>query len=135
MFYKTSLAARANTATFHLLENDWQPVLLSPLHAFSRIIASHHVVNEREGEREGGRSADRWRQKELTELEAVDAQARICGVVQPPLLSPAAGGVRVHLPRSTTCATTVILSHRNHELITIFTGKYLKQSKKTTTFN
>lgn len=29
--HKTSLPARANTATFHPLTNDWQPVLLSVL--------------------------------------------------------------------------------------------------------
>lgn len=38
----------------------------------------------------------------LTELKAVDAQAWICGVVQPSFLSPAAGGVSVHLPRGNT---------------------------------
>lgn len=44
----------------------------------------------------------------LTELEAVDAQARIRGVVQSSLLSPAAGGVRVHLPGCDACTGTVV---------------------------
>lgn len=33
----------------------------------------------------------------FTEMETVDSQARVGGVVQPPLLPPAAGGVGVHL--------------------------------------
>ena len=48
------------------------------------------------------------RQQDLTELETVDAQAGIRGVVQPSLLSPAAGGVCVHLPGFDPCTITVV---------------------------
>lgn len=38
----------------------------------------------------------------LTQVQAVDAQTWIRGVVQPSLLPPAAGGVRVHLASCNT---------------------------------
>lgn len=41
----------------------------------------------------------RWLVELLTQMETVDAQAGICGVVQPSFLSPAAGRVCVHLSR------------------------------------
>lgn len=52
-------------------------------------------------------------------MEAIDAQARVCGVVEPSLLSPAAGGVCVHLscrnPRAAVVAlhpdVAVVLGH------------------------
>ncbi|MEQ2159654.1 hypothetical protein GOODEAATRI_025254, partial [Goodea atripinnis] len=43
----------------------------------------------------------------LTELKAVDAQAGICGVVEPSLFSPAACWVCVHLPCCNTCKVTI----------------------------
>lgn len=49
-----------------------------------------------------------WGQQRLTQVEAVDAQRRICGIVQSSLLSPAASGVCVHLPRRHTWTTTAI---------------------------
>lgn len=51
--------------------------------------------------------------QELTELETVDAQAGISGVVQPSLLSPAAGRVCVHLPGCHPCTTTVVLMQQD----------------------
>lgn len=54
--------------------------------------------------------AGRWfeekRRQGLTEMESVDAQTWICGVVQPSLLPPAAGRVCVHLPGCNTCTIT-----------------------------
>lgn len=43
---------------------------------------------------------------DFTEVEAVDSQACVCGVVQPSLLPPAAGGVRVHLASCDPCKAT-----------------------------
>lgn len=40
---------------------------------------------------------------DFTEVEAVDSQACVRRVVQPPLLPPAAGGVRVHLASCDPC--------------------------------
>lgn len=48
------------------------------------------------------------RLQDLTELESIDAQAGIRGVVQPSLLSPAAGGVCVHLSGCYPCTITVV---------------------------
>ena len=43
------------------------------------------------------------RLQDLTDLQTVDAQAGVRGVVQPSLLSPATGGVCVHLPGCDPC--------------------------------
>lgn len=50
--------------------------------------------------------ADSRASADFTEMEAVDSQACVRGVVQPPLLPPAAGGVRVHLASCDPCMTT-----------------------------
>lgn len=44
--------------------------------------------------------------RKLTKLETVDAQAGVGGGVQPPLFSPATGGVCVHLPCCHPCRIT-----------------------------
>lgn len=43
---------------------------------------------------------------DFTEMETVDSQACVRGAVQPPLLPPAAGGVRVHLASCDAWTTT-----------------------------
>ncbi len=59
--------------------------------------------------RRAEKTTGRWfvekRLRDLTELETVDAQTGICGVVQPSLLSPAASGVCVHLPGCDPCSS------------------------------
>lgn len=70
----------------------------------------------------------RWfaekRLQDLTELEAVDSQAGIRGVVQPSLLSPAAGGVCVHLAGCDSCTITVVnMPTRHFEQIHIDNNK------------
>lgn len=69
----------------------------------TEIISDQYQLSNRSKEVE--KSMSRWRGGEcgLTELKAVDAQTGVCGVVEPPLLPPAAGGVCVHLPCCNTC--------------------------------
>lgn len=50
----------------------------------------------------GRRREERWR-RSLTQVQAVDAQSGVAGVVQPPLLPPAAGRVGVHLSSRHSC--------------------------------
>lgn len=42
-------------------------------------------------------------ERSLTQVQTVDAQSGVAGVVQPPLLPPAAGGVGVHLAGRHSC--------------------------------
>lgn len=50
----------------------------------------------------------------LTELETIQAQTGICGVVKPSLLPPAAGWVCVHLPRGNPCIIIVMHMATRH---------------------
>lgn len=76
------------------------------------------------------RAVGRWhaekRLQGLTELEAVNAQAGICGVVQPSFLSPAAGGVRVHLSGCNTCRMNAMNENSSLVAICLFRHKVLQ---------
>lgn len=109
--HKTSLPAVEDTATFHLSSGKKQKYLPSrsarweshSLVARSFQISTSDLEAGKRWRARQGAEIDGWVGRNLTELKAVDAQAGVRGVVEPPLLPPAAGGVCVHLPRCNTC--------------------------------
>lgn len=64
----------------------------------------------------------RWlvdkRLRGLTELETIEAQTGICGIVKPSLLPPATGWVCVHLPSGNPCK--IIVMHMATRQIQLF---------------
>lgn len=105
-----------------------------------RGVEGERKEREKENKRSGKRGVGglRMRLQDFTEMEAVDAQAWICGVVQPSFLPPAAGGVCVHLSRCDPCTVTGVSAANSqntkvmkNRLKIYFLDFFLTSSKET----
>lgn len=67
-------------------------------------------------------------------METVDAQTGICGVVYPPLLPPAAGGVCIHLSCCNPRAAVVAL-HPDVAVVLGHSGLGVEEWKADTAFS